>query len=130
NLIMLLKKQFSEIEKCISYNENINSQFNRYYEDKYEQSCTYIFSNHILTIIKKLQEFAFKISESIEKPGFFITCMKPINNQVQNFLESDVCPLRKTEWLFYSEGHEDLLESIKKIPDLLSDQEKINSYCI
>jgi TPR repeat protein len=130
NFIMLLKKQFSEIDKYISYNENINSEFNRYYEGKYEQSCSYSFSNHILTIIKKLKDLAFKVSESIERPGFFITCMKPINNQVQNFLESDDCTLRKTEWLFYPEDHQDLLESIKKIPDLLRDQEKINSYCI
>ncbi len=106
----------------------------RYQDSFQEDSYITSLTDQILKLGEKIQGLILKINGGIEKPGFFITCMKPKNDQVRELLESNpkIFPVEKSEWLFQPQEQElqEAFSPIRTLCEILNNQKKINDCTI
>ncbi len=130
--IQKLKDYFLSNKKVIDIYYNYgDTNYNS--ENLYSLAYKYFFDSFFVSVLSpvvKLQNLMCKINSSIEKPGFFITCIKPKNQEILFLMESDIFPVEKTEWLFFPENIESDVYEIKNINSILKHQENTNKLII
>jgi hypothetical protein len=126
--IALIKLLPEYTESFVESYKSFISNFEKYCKFNSQNFSTNSTVDNILIHVNKFQNLTFKINDSFENIGFFVTCLNPKNKEIQCIIEDDAFPLEKTKWLFYPTSYQEELSSVHLILNLLKEQAAINEY--